>query len=60
MFPIVHACVPGLNKTRAGSQLAPPFVVRENQACWTYDRAFVLPWSLALMPGGERNRSQTA
>ena len=29
MWPIVPACVPGLNATRAGSHVAPPFVVRE-------------------------------
>jgi hypothetical protein len=60
MLPIVPACVPGLKMARAGSQLAPPFVVRENHDCSTYDCALILPWSLALIPGGERKRSQTA
>ena len=35
MLPIVPACVPGLKATRGASQLVPPFVVRENHACWT-------------------------
>src|SRR5205809_114829 len=41
-------------------QVTPWSVVRENHDCSTYDCALILPWSFALIPGGDRNRSQTA
>ena len=60
MLPIVPAWVPGLKRTRGGSQLAPPFVVREKNACWTYDAAWKRPWSDGGKPGGDTKRSQAA
>jgi hypothetical protein len=60
MLPIVPACVPGLYATRGVDQVWPPFVVREKNACCTYERACSRPCSEGGKPGGDKNRSQTA
>ena len=60
MLPIVPACVPGLKATCGVSQLRPPFVVRENQACCTNERAWKRPLSDRGNPGGETKRSHMA
>src|SRR5262249_27361683 len=47
-------------RTRGGSQLAPPFVVREKYACCTNDAAWKRPRSDGGKPGGETKRSHPA
>ncbi len=60
-LPIVWLCEPGSAIMRAGSQLAPPSVVRANQIGPRNVFELMSPWMLALdLLFGETSRSHTA
>jgi hypothetical protein len=60
-LPIVWLCEPGSAIMRAGSQLTPPLVVRENQIGPRKVFELISPWMLARdLLFGETSRSHTA